>query len=163
MFVSWFFPSKRKGFPSKFCVLVCNCYFGLLIFVIILFGTQQVFQLAFAPIMNIKQDKVVFRQNEEKLSKVLDIYEKRLGSWLVMNFIWLIFHTCPTLSTWSVTLIRAIHSFWGKMWGDGGTRYRAETHGRRWLICRRVLRKFGWHFWNKLLQFGEFIFFPFFA
>ena len=36
------------------------------------------FQLAFAPIMNIKQDKVVFRQNEEKLSKVLDISEKRL-------------------------------------------------------------------------------------
>ena len=37
------------------------------------------FQLAFTPRMNIKQDKVVFRQNEEKLSKVLDIYEKRLG------------------------------------------------------------------------------------
>ena len=78
-FVSWFFPSKRKGFPPKFCVLVCNCYSGLLIFVIILFGTQQVFQLAFAPRMNIKQDKVVFRQNEEKLSRLLDIYEKRLG------------------------------------------------------------------------------------
>ena len=29
--------------------------------------------------MNIKQDKVAIRQNEEKLSKVLDIYEKRLG------------------------------------------------------------------------------------
>ena len=37
------------------------------------------FQLAFAPRMNIKQDEVAFRQNEEKLSKVLDIYEKRLG------------------------------------------------------------------------------------
>ena len=36
------------------------------------------FQLAFAPRMNIKQDKVVFRQNEGKLSKVLDIYENRL-------------------------------------------------------------------------------------
>ena len=58
---------------------MCNCYSRLLIFVIILFGTQQVFQLAFVPRMNIKQDKVAFRQNEEKLSKVLDIYEKRLG------------------------------------------------------------------------------------
>ena len=57
---------------------MCNCYFGLLIFVIILFGTQQVLQLAFTLRMTIKQDKVVFRQNEEKLSKVLDIYEKRL-------------------------------------------------------------------------------------
>ena len=37
------------------------------------------FQLAFSPRMNIKQDKVGFRQNEEKLSKVLDIYEKWLG------------------------------------------------------------------------------------
>ena len=31
-----------------------------------------------APRMNIKQDKVAIKQNEEKLSKVLDIYEKRL-------------------------------------------------------------------------------------
>ena len=46
---------------------------------IILFGTQRVFQLAFVPRMNIKQDKIVIRLNEEKLSKVLDIYEKRLG------------------------------------------------------------------------------------
>ena len=30
------------------------------------------------PQMNIKQDRVVIRQNEEKLLKVLDIYEKRL-------------------------------------------------------------------------------------
>ncbi|KAG2698244.1 hypothetical protein I3843_07G140800 [Carya illinoinensis] len=38
-----------------------------------------VFQLAFAPRMKIKQDQVVIKQNEEKLSKVLGIYEKRLG------------------------------------------------------------------------------------
>ena len=37
-----FFPSKRKGFPRKFCVLVCDCYFELLILLIILFGTQQI-------------------------------------------------------------------------------------------------------------------------
>jgi glutathione S-transferase len=42
-------------------------------------SSALVFQLAFAPRMNIKQDKVAIRQNEEKLSKVLDIYEKRLG------------------------------------------------------------------------------------
>ena len=42
-------------------------------------SSTLVFQLAFAPRMNIKQDKVVIRQNEEKLSKVLDIYDKRLG------------------------------------------------------------------------------------
>ena len=41
-FVSWFFPSRKKGFPCKFCVLVCDCYFRLLILLIILFGTQQV-------------------------------------------------------------------------------------------------------------------------
>ncbi|KAL4622354.1 hypothetical protein ACB092_06G291100 [Castanea dentata] len=39
---------------------------------------MAVFQLAFAPRMNIKQYKVVIKQNEEKLSKVLDMYEKRL-------------------------------------------------------------------------------------
>ncbi|KAG2692858.1 hypothetical protein I3843_08G070100 [Carya illinoinensis] len=38
-----------------------------------------VFQLAFAPRMKIKQDQVVIKQNEEKLSRVLDIYDKRLG------------------------------------------------------------------------------------
>ncbi|KAK9985241.1 hypothetical protein SO802_030192 [Lithocarpus litseifolius] len=38
------------------------------------------------PRMNIKQDKVVFRQNEEKLLKVLDIYEKRLGeAWFLAS------------------------------------------------------------------------------
>ncbi|XP_030929357.1 glutathione S-transferase F11-like [Quercus lobata] len=42
-------------------------------------AVEKVFQLAFVPRTNIKQDTVVFRQNEEKLSKVLDIYEKRLG------------------------------------------------------------------------------------
>lgn len=29
--------------------------------------------------MKLKQDQVVIKQNEEKLRKVLDIYEKRLG------------------------------------------------------------------------------------
>lgn len=38
-----------------------------------------VFQLAFAPKMKIKQDPNLIRQNEEKLKKVLDVYEKRLG------------------------------------------------------------------------------------
>lgn len=38
-----------------------------------------VFQLAFAPRMKIKQDENLIRQNEEKLKKVLDVYEKRLG------------------------------------------------------------------------------------
>jgi len=35
------FPSRRKGFPSKFSVLVYDCYVGLLILLIVLFGTQQ--------------------------------------------------------------------------------------------------------------------------
>lgn len=38
-----------------------------------------VFQLAFAPRMKLKQDQGVIRQNEEKLKKVLDVYETRLG------------------------------------------------------------------------------------
>ena len=38
-----------------------------------------VFQLAFAPRVNIPQDQGVIKQNEEKLGKVLDIYEQRLG------------------------------------------------------------------------------------
>ncbi|XWS25963.1 hypothetical protein CRYUN_Cryun27aG0112600 [Craigia yunnanensis] len=38
-----------------------------------------VFQLAFALRMNIKQDQAVINQNEEKLAKVLEVYEKRLG------------------------------------------------------------------------------------
>lgn len=38
-----------------------------------------VFQLAFAPRMKLKQDQVAIRQNEEKLKKVLDVYEQRLG------------------------------------------------------------------------------------
>lgn len=42
-------------------------------------SSALVFQLAFAPRMKIKQDQVVIKQNEEKLSKVLDIYDKRLG------------------------------------------------------------------------------------
>lgn len=42
-------------------------------------SSALVFQLALAPRMNIKQDEVVIKQNEEKLAKVLDVYEKRLG------------------------------------------------------------------------------------
>lgn len=38
-----------------------------------------VFQLAFAPRMKIKQDEGMIKQNEAKLAKALDIYEKRLG------------------------------------------------------------------------------------
>lgn len=38
-----------------------------------------VFQLAFAPRMKLKQDPGMIKQNEEKLAKVLDIYEERLG------------------------------------------------------------------------------------
>ena len=39
--VFWSFPSRRKDFPRKFCALVCDCYFRLLILLIILFGTQH--------------------------------------------------------------------------------------------------------------------------
>lgn len=42
-------------------------------------SSALVFQLAFAPRMKIKQDQVAIKQNEERLSKVLDVYEKRLG------------------------------------------------------------------------------------
>lgn len=42
-------------------------------------SSALVFQLAFAPRMKIKQDEGVIKQNEEKLEKVLNIYEKRLG------------------------------------------------------------------------------------
>ncbi|XP_062023637.1 glutathione S-transferase-like [Rosa rugosa] len=38
-----------------------------------------VFQLAFAPRMKLKQDQGAIRQNGEKLKKVLDVYEERLG------------------------------------------------------------------------------------
>ncbi|XP_022144162.1 glutathione S-transferase-like [Momordica charantia] len=38
-----------------------------------------VFQLCFAPRMKVRQDEKAIRQNEEKLSKVLDVYERRLG------------------------------------------------------------------------------------
>ncbi|PRQ27291.1 putative glutathione transferase [Rosa chinensis] len=37
-----------------------------------------VFQLAFAPRMKLKQDQGAIRQNEEKLKKVLDVYEETL-------------------------------------------------------------------------------------
>lgn len=42
-------------------------------------SSALVFQLAFAPLMKLKQDQGVIRQNEEKLEKVLDVYEGRLG------------------------------------------------------------------------------------
>ncbi|CAL5349473.1 unnamed protein product [Camellia sinensis] len=42
-------------------------------------SSALVFQLAFAPRMKIKQDEGLIKQNEEKLLKVLDVYEKRLG------------------------------------------------------------------------------------
>nr|GMD03775.1 glutathione S-transferase-like [Ipomoea batatas] len=42
-------------------------------------SSALVFQLAFAPRMNIKQDEKLIKQNEEKLAKVLDVYERRLG------------------------------------------------------------------------------------
>ncbi|MED6206425.1 hypothetical protein PIB30_026639 [Stylosanthes scabra] len=42
-------------------------------------SSALVFQLAFAPRMKLKQDERVIRQNEEKLGKVLDVYDKRLA------------------------------------------------------------------------------------
>ncbi|KAL1311955.1 hypothetical protein HN51_038611 [Arachis hypogaea] len=42
-------------------------------------SSALVFQLAFAPRMKLKQDEGVIRQNEEKLAKVLDVYDKRLS------------------------------------------------------------------------------------
>ncbi|KAL5845389.1 hypothetical protein ACOSQ4_011347 [Xanthoceras sorbifolium] len=38
-----------------------------------------VFQLAFAPRMKLKQDETLIKKNEEKLAKVLDVYDKWLG------------------------------------------------------------------------------------
>jgi len=42
-------------------------------------SSTLVFQLAFAPRMKIKQDQGAIRQSKEKLKKVLDVYDKRLG------------------------------------------------------------------------------------
>ncbi|KAJ9673429.1 hypothetical protein PVL29_023160 [Vitis rotundifolia] len=42
-------------------------------------SSALVFQLAFAPRMKLKQDLGVIKQSEEKLAKVLDVYEQRLG------------------------------------------------------------------------------------
>ncbi|XP_058115548.1 glutathione S-transferase F8, chloroplastic-like isoform X2 [Magnolia sinica] len=42
-------------------------------------SSTLVFQLAFAPRMKLKQDPAVIAQSEEKLGKVLDVYERRLG------------------------------------------------------------------------------------
>ena len=36
-----FFLQKERVFHVNSCVLVCGCYFELIVFVIILFGTQQ--------------------------------------------------------------------------------------------------------------------------
>ncbi|KAK3427489.1 hypothetical protein EUGRSUZ_F03703 [Eucalyptus grandis] len=43
-------------------------------------SSALVFQLAFAPRMNIKQDEESIKLNDQKLSKVLDIYDQRLES-----------------------------------------------------------------------------------
>ncbi|KAF4384184.1 hypothetical protein F8388_001422 [Cannabis sativa] len=37
------------------------------------------FQLAFAPLMKIKQNPYAIKENEDKLGKVLQVYDKRLG------------------------------------------------------------------------------------
>ncbi|XP_020094199.1 glutathione S-transferase PARB-like [Ananas comosus] len=42
-------------------------------------SSALVFQLAFAPLMGLKQDPAAVEQNEAKLAKVLDVYDKRLG------------------------------------------------------------------------------------
>ncbi|KAJ3681927.1 hypothetical protein LUZ60_014500 [Juncus effusus] len=42
-------------------------------------SSALVFQLAFAPLMGLKQDPTLIELNEAKLSKVLDVYESRLG------------------------------------------------------------------------------------
>lgn len=42
-------------------------------------SSALVFQLAFAPRMKLKQDMAVIQQSEQKLAKVLDVYEQRLG------------------------------------------------------------------------------------
>ncbi|XP_004499313.1 glutathione S-transferase-like [Cicer arietinum] len=42
-------------------------------------SSTLVFQLAFAPRMKIKQDEGAIKQSKEKLGKVLDVYDKRLG------------------------------------------------------------------------------------
>lgn len=42
-------------------------------------SSTLVFQLAFAPRMKIPQDEGAIKQNQEKLAKVLDVYDKRLG------------------------------------------------------------------------------------
>lgn len=42
-------------------------------------SSTLVFQLAFAPRMKLKQDHTAIKQNEDKLAKILQVYEKRLG------------------------------------------------------------------------------------
>eukprot|EP01018_Ginkgo_biloba_P009277 Gb_07950 [translate_table: standard] len=42
-------------------------------------SSALIFQLALAPVMGIPQDQAVIAKNEEKLGKVLDVYEKRLS------------------------------------------------------------------------------------
>lgn len=43
-------------------------------------SSTLVFQLAFAPRMKIKQDEAQIKLNDQKLSKVLDVYDQRLES-----------------------------------------------------------------------------------
>ncbi|XP_030445463.1 glutathione S-transferase PARB-like [Syzygium oleosum] len=43
-------------------------------------SSTLVFQLAFAPRMNIKQDEAQIKLNDQKLLKVLDVYDQRLES-----------------------------------------------------------------------------------
>ncbi|XP_058725427.1 glutathione S-transferase-like [Vicia villosa] len=42
-------------------------------------SSTLVFQLAFAPRMNVKQDEGVINQSKEKLKRVLDVYDRKLG------------------------------------------------------------------------------------
>ncbi|KAF6135628.1 hypothetical protein GIB67_028199 [Kingdonia uniflora] len=41
-------------------------------------NSALIFQLAFAPMMELEQDPIVIKQSEKKLAKVLDVYERRL-------------------------------------------------------------------------------------
>ncbi|EOY15154.1 Ubiquitin-like superfamily protein isoform 1 [Theobroma cacao] len=88
-----------------------------------------VFQLAFAPRMKIKQDQAVINENEQKLAKVLEVYEKRLGE-------------------------RESSSLSRKTWGGGGVRFRAVIRGRRWLKCRsrRLEPWFCWLFLHESMM-----------
>ncbi|KAF3668026.1 hypothetical protein FXO38_08293 [Capsicum annuum] len=62
----------KIGFSFMMLILVLDGIWGLHCF-------TDAYTLAFAPRMKLKQDENLIRQNEEKLKKVLDVYEKRLG------------------------------------------------------------------------------------